>query len=309
MKKAVVFAYHDVGVRCLSVLLAAGLDIALVVTHEDDPDENIWFDSVAELARLNGIPVITPDTAKAPALLERVRDIAPDFIFSFYYRYMIGAELLGCAREAALNMHGSLLPHYRGRVPINWAIIHGETETGASLHHMEVKPDAGALVDQQAVPILPDDTALDVFHKVTWAAEVVLHRSLPGLLSGTAKAAPLDLAAGSYFGRRRPEDGRIMWDWPARQVHDLIRAVAPPYPGAFSDAGGHKLEFLGSHWVDEPAAHTGQAPCLYAQADRLYADCGDDRRIRITRLVVDGVEVDADAFRSRVGTEILSLGD
>ncbi len=156
-------------------------------------------------------------------------------MFSFYYRYMLDKAWLTLPRLGALNMHGSLLPKYRGRAPVHWAIIHGETATGASLHYMVEKPDAGALVDQQSVPILENDTALDVSLKVAAAAQEVLRRSLPLLVAGTAKARALDLAQGSYFGRRTPEDGRIDWRQGARQVHDLVRAVAPPFPGAFTE--------------------------------------------------------------------------
>ena len=193
MTRAVVFAYHDVGVRCLAVLLAQGVEVPLVVTHQDDPGENLWFESVARFARLRGIPVLAPEDPNRPELIDQVRALAPELIFSFYYRALLGDELLRCAARGALNMHGSLLPKYRGRAPVNWAIIKGERETGASLHYMERKPDAGALVDQQAVPILPDDTALEVFHKVTWAAELVLHRSLPLLVEGRAPRRPLRL--------------------------------------------------------------------------------------------------------------------
>ena len=157
--------------------------------------------------------------------------------------------------HGALNMHGSLLPKFRGRVPVNWAIIQGERQTGASLHYMELKPDAGDLVDQQAVPILPDDTAGQVFAKVTVAAEQVLDRSLPGLLLGSAPRKRLDLKAGSYYGRRRPEDGRIDWSQPAWSVHNLIRAVAPPYPGAYSTLAGKPLKLLGSHYPEIGRAH------------------------------------------------------
>ena len=108
-------------------------------------------------------------------------------------------------------MHGSLLPKYRGRAPVNWAVLHGERETGATLHYMTGKPDAGDIVAQQAVPILPDDTAREVFDKVTVAAEIVLDRALPALIAGTAPRRPNRLAQGSYFGGRQPEDGAIDW--------------------------------------------------------------------------------------------------
>src|SRR5581483_864422 len=175
----------------------------------------------------------------------------PDFLFSFYYRSMLKPPLLAVAARGALNMHGSLLPKYRGRVPVNWAVIRGERETGATLHYMVEKPDAGDIVDQQQVPILPDDTAGEVFNKVTVAAEMVLDRSLPRLIAGTAPRVPQDLSKGSYFGARKPEDGRIDWSQPARTVHDLVRGVAPPYPGAFADVAGRRLRVLRTVVVSE----------------------------------------------------------
>ena len=196
MTSAVVFAYHNVGVRCLSVLLAQGLRVALVVTHKDKPGENIWFDSVEALARKHALPAITPEDPNDAAVVARIRALAPDFLFSFYYRNMLGPELLALPRRGAYNMHGSLLPQYRGRVPVNWAVIMGETQTGATLHQMVAKPDAGGIVDQQAVSIGPDDTAAEVFGKVTEAAERVLARALPQLIAGTVRITPQDLGQG-----------------------------------------------------------------------------------------------------------------
>ena len=232
MTRAVVFAYHDVGCRCLGVLLDQGLEVPLVVTHSDDPKENLWFGSVAALSRARGIETITPGDPNTAEFVARVRGLKPDFLFSFYYRSMLGLALLAIPARGAYNMHGSLLPKYRGRAPVNWAVLHGETQTGATLHEMVEKPDAGRIVDQEAVPILPDDLAVDVFGKVTAAAERVLARSLPGLVDGSAVLRPQDLSRGSYFGGRKPEDGRIDWSQSAKRIHDLVRAVAPPYPGA-----------------------------------------------------------------------------
>jgi methionyl-tRNA formyltransferase len=213
-KRVVVFGYHNVGVRCLKVLLAAGVDVALVVTHEDNAAENIWFESMAALCQVEGIPTITPADANDPALLARVTALAPDMLLSFYYRNMLPASMLAIA--PAFNMHGSLLPAFRGRAPVNWAVLHGATEIGATLHEMTVKPDAGAIVAQTAVPILPDDTAYEVFGKVTVAAEQTLWHILPALLAGTAPRMHNDLSRGGYFGGRKPEDGRIDWMQPAR---------------------------------------------------------------------------------------------
>jgi methionyl-tRNA formyltransferase len=239
--RALVFAYHNVGVGCIKALLDAGIQIELVVTHADDPHENIWFASVAALCQERGIPYVQPEASDLLELLPQFQKIAPDYIFSFYYRYLISTAILDTARIAALNMHGSLLPKYRGRAPVNWAVLHGETETGASLHIMEAKPDAGDIVGQEAIPIDPDEDATAVFSKVSNAAVHVMQTALPALLEGRVPRTPNVLANGSYFGGRKPEDGRIHWNQSAKQVHDLIRAVAPPYPGAFTDWQGARM--------------------------------------------------------------------
>ena len=303
--RAVVFAYHDVGVRGLSVLLSLGIDVPLVVTHEDDPDETIWFGSVAGLAALNHIPTITPDDPNASDVVEQVRACEPDWIFSFYYRQMLSEDLLALPMRGAFNLHGSLLPHYRGRVPINWAVLHGERETGASLHRMEVKPDAGPLVDQEAVAILPNDTAYDVFQKVTNAAERVLLRSIPAMRDGRAVETPLDLSAGSYFGRRRPKDGCIDWSAPAWDVHNLIRAVAPPYPGAFFDADAVRVHVYGSYYRGEKAQSTGAR--IYWQDGSCWADCADGERICLTSIAIDGSSVGEKGFVKQFGETELKI--
>ncbi len=238
---AVVFAYHDVGVNCLKVLLAAGIQVDLVVTHQDDPNENVWFGSVANLCAEKNIPYIAPSANELVYLIPQLQSLAPDYIFSFYYRHMIAAELLACAKIAALNMHGSLLPKYRGRAPVNWAILHGETQTGATLHVMQAKPDAGDIVGQSSVQIGPDENATEVFAKVSEAAVQVIYQVLPELMLGKVPKKPNELEKGSYFGGRKPTDGKIHWNQTANQIHNLVRAVAPPYPGAFTDWQGQQM--------------------------------------------------------------------
>lgn len=287
--RAVVFAYHNVGVRCLKVLLARGIEVALVITHEDNPAETIWFESVAALCQEQGIPFIMPPDPKSPELLARIQAEQPDFIFSFYYRHMLPAALLALAKHGAYNMHGSLLPKYRGRVPINWAVLHGETETGATLHEMAAKPDAGAIVAQTSVPILPDDTAHEVFVKVTVAAEQTLWGVLPAMLAGHGPKLPNDLSKGSYFGGRKPEDGRIDWSQPAQAVYNLHRAVAPPYPGAWTIIGGRTI-VLGKARLS--ASVKPNLPQGLAVVDNcIFGICGDGRALLIQQLSADGKPV------------------
>ncbi|HJV65430.1 MAG TPA: formyltransferase [Geomonas sp.] len=236
----VVCAYHNVGYRCLQELIRQQADVALVFTHDDSPSEEIWFQSVRELAQQHGIPVMTSDV-NLNENVTLLKEIAPDLLLSFYYRNMIRNEVLEIPKLGALNLHGSYLPKYRGRVPVNWAVINGETETGATLHYMVTKPDAGDIVDQEKIAIDFTDTAFDVFNKVTEAAVKVITRSFPLLLSGQAPRIAMDLTRGSYFGGRKPADGLIDWQKSAVEIYNLIRGVTHPYPGAFSSLNGNKI--------------------------------------------------------------------
>jgi methionyl-tRNA formyltransferase len=303
---AVVFAYHDVGCRCLEVLLDQGVDVPLVVTHRDSPGENIWFGSVADLARERRIEVVMPDDPNAREFAGRIRALRPDFIFSFYYRLMLNPGLLAIPRRGAFNMHGSLLPKYRGRAPVNWAVLHGETQTGATLHEMVEKPDAGRIVDQEAVAILPDELAVDVFRKVTGAAERVLRRSLPKLIDGGAVLRPQGLSRGSYFGGRRPEDGRIDWSASAKRIHDLVRAVAPPYPGAFTQVEGGRLRVLRTRRCSKKIT-PAPSPFLYAEGGGCYAACADGEVLELLEVELDGRPFSAQEFATRIGDRRIPL--
>ncbi len=239
--RAVVLAYHDVGCVGLEELLAGGADVAAVITHEDDPGETIWFGSVAAVARSRNIPVFTPEDVNRPEWVERIRALRPSILFSFYYRRMIAPEILAIPPLGALNLHGSLLPKYRGRAPVNWVLVKGETETGVTLHYMTARPDAGDIVAQRRVPIGFEDTAADLFGKIVAASRDLLRDTLPRLRDGRAERVPQDLSRGSTFRGRRPEDGRIDWSRSAVEIHNLVRAVTRPYPGAFTFLCGAKL--------------------------------------------------------------------
>jgi methionyl-tRNA formyltransferase len=279
---AVVFAYHDVGVHCLKALLHAGIQIDLVITHQNDPNENIWFKSVTKLCEDQRITYITPNSNQLMDLVPRIQKLAPDYLFSFYYRHMIPAELLACAKVAALNMHGSLLPKYRGRAPVNWAILHGETQTGATLHIMETKPDAGDIVGQSTVSIGANETATDVFDKVSQAAISVINQVLPELLKGHIPRKLNNLTQGSYFGGRKPADGQILWHQTAQQVHNLVRAVAPPYPGAFTDwQGERRIVARTSLEGPFPRELDLQVSGIQVVDNQVFGVCGDQKAVVI----------------------------
>jgi methionyl-tRNA formyltransferase len=277
----------------LRVLHAGGVQVALVVTHRDHPGETLWFSRVADTAADLGLPVVYAEDLDPQALAAQVASAAPEVIFSFYFRSMLPSSILECARLGAFNMHGSLLPRFRGRAPTNWAVLKGATETGATLHRMVARPDAGTIVDQCAVPILPDDSARQVFDKVCVAAEVVLWRSLPAIAGGCAPEHANDLSQGSYFGGRKPEDGRIDWTRSAAEVYNLIRAVAPPYPGAFTDCAGRRLVVAEARRRIAPLSRPAAAAGLAVDDGRMVGVCGDGGLIDIRVLLEGGRSVDA----------------
>ncbi len=235
------FAYHTFGARALEALLAQGEQVVAVVTHPDDPSEGDWFESVADLARLHRLPLFTPASPNLPVIVETLRALAPDIVLSVWYRRLLGAELLALPRRAALNLHGSLLPKYRGRAPVNWVLVNGESRTGVTLHHMSAEADAGDIVAQEALDIDPEDTAATLYRRLVKVGVDLLLAAYSAVLAGTAGRRPQEHAQATLFPRRRPEDGRIEWSWPARRIANMIRAVTHPYPGAFVDDGAGPL--------------------------------------------------------------------
>ena len=286
------FGYSEVGHDCLELLLSRGDNVIALLTHEDNPDEKIWFKTPALAARGRGVPVHTPEKVGTPEWLDRIAQMRPDLILSVYYRNMISTKALALAPLGAFNMHGSLLPRYRGRAPINWAVLHGESSIGMTLHRMVRAPDAGNIVDQDGVDIGPRDTAEQAFRKVLPCARRVLGRQIDALLSGTAPETPQDESQATYFGGRKPEDGRIDWSRSARQVFNLVRAVTDPYPGAFSDVGPARLMVW---WAepDSPAAR-GRAgrPGEVLSVSPLVIATGDGA-LELTRTEWRGAKVPA----------------
>ncbi|WP_444437681.1 bifunctional UDP-4-amino-4-deoxy-L-arabinose formyltransferase/UDP-glucuronic acid oxidase ArnA [Pseudomonas sp. A6] len=286
--KTLVFAYHDIGCAGIEALLAAGYQIDAVFTHADDARENRFFGSVAQLCAQRGIPVHAPEDVNHPLWIARIRELQPQFIFSFYYRHLLGEELLACARRGAFNLHGSLLPRYRGRAPANWVLVNGESETGVTLHRMVKRPDAGAIIAQQRVAIDAEDTALSLHGKLREAAGELLDRLLPAMLEGDFVEREQDESQASYFGRRTPADGQLDWRRPAGELHNLVRAVTQPYPGAFAPVGERKLIVWQSKVVP---GNQGRPAGAVLGVEPLRIACGED-----SLEIVAGQQGDAGLF-------------
>jgi methionyl-tRNA formyltransferase len=253
--RIIVFGYHTIGYLCLQELIERSEEVSAVVTHRDDPGEHIWFDSVAELARSAGIAVFQPRNPNTSALVSLIRSLQPEIIFSFYYRRLLSKELLAIPPRGGINLHGSLLPKYRGRSPVNWVLVNGERQTGVTLHYMTEEADAGDIIAQRPVEITFADTALTLSRKVAQAALVLFQETFPLIKAGLAPRIPQDPAQATYYGGRRPEDGKIEWVRPALALYNLIRAVTAPYPGAFTWYQGKKLYV----WSSCPSAAPGES--------------------------------------------------
>ncbi len=271
--KAIVLAYHNIGCVGIEELLHAGIEIQAVFTHKDNPNENVWFRSVAELAARKNLPVFSPEDINHPLWVNRIKALNPDVIFSFYYRNMVGKDILAIPPQGCLNLHGSLLPKYRGRVPLNWALVNGETRTGVTLHYMTVQPDAGDIVAQREIAIDNDDTAKDLHLKAADAARELLKATLPQIKAGKAARTPQNEADATYYHGRKPADGLIDWTQSADAIRNLVRAVAMPYPGAFSYYAAKKYIF----WEVSKTANTVNAqPGTVISTDPLVIAAGQD---------------------------------
>lgn len=284
--KAVVFAYHDMGCQGIQALLNAGYEISAIFTHADNPAEKHFFGSVSRLAAEAGIPVFAPDDVNHPLWVERITAFAPDIIFSFYYRNLLCDNILHIAPMGAFNLHGSLLPKYRGRAPLNWALLNGEKETGVTLHRMVKRADAGAIVAQQRVNITPDDVALTLHHKLCQAARLMLEQMLPAIKRGEFHEIPQNEADATCFGRRTPEDSALDWNKPATMLHNLVRAVTDPWPGAFSYVGTQKFTVWSSRVASEPY---DARPGTVISVSPLRIACGDGALEIITGQAGDGI--------------------
>jgi UDP-4-amino-4-deoxy-L-arabinose formyltransferase/UDP-glucuronic acid dehydrogenase (UDP-4-keto-hexauronic acid decarboxylating) len=275
--KTVVFAYHNVGIVGLEALRNERFDVQAIFSHLDDPHENCWFGSVTEWAKKNQIPVFCPEQVNTSEWIESIRNLSPEVIFSFYYRHLLSRDILMIPSAGAFNLHGSLLPAYRGRAPVNWVLVNGEQRTGVTLHYMVEAPDAGDIVGQKEVLIEFEDTAYTLYQKLCVKAEELLAETLPLIKRGVAPRVAQNLKQGSYYGGRKPEDGRIDWNWPVMQIYNLIRAVTEPYPGAFTCLPEGKKLFV---WWAHPEKDNGPGGLVGAlefETNRVYARASDGR--------------------------------
>jgi UDP-4-amino-4-deoxy-L-arabinose formyltransferase/UDP-glucuronic acid dehydrogenase (UDP-4-keto-hexauronic acid decarboxylating) len=226
------------GTACLRRLLEAGARVVAVFGYPPSPSEQEVDEPVSEVARKNGIPYHDePDLRKKPAK-ELLRSLAPDVMLAVKWRRLFDAEGLAIPKHGTFIIHDSLLPHLRGAAPLNWALILGDQETGATLFRAVEAVDAGPIAAQIGIPITETDTAQTLEDKFVPVYAELAHRLARGLMAGDLPLREQEHAKATFGTWRVPEDGTIDWTWSAKRIHDFVRALAPPWPGAATKLDG-----------------------------------------------------------------------
>lgn len=263
--RAVLLGYQTWGRRSLEALLRRpGTSVALVVTHPDgeDPYERVWTDSIREPARAAGIDVVELGEGGDGALKALVETAEADVLVASNWRSLVAPDVLSLLPLGGINVHDALLPRYAGFAPLNWAIARGESEVGLSAHVMSPAIDLGDLIVQEVLPVGPDETAREVAERVFERVGPITVAALDRLATPGFVPTPQPRERSTMFHRRTLADSRIDWSRPAREVHDLVRAQADPYPNAFTTHEGRRLFVQRSRLPDRAYCGTpGRVAC------------------------------------------------
>lgn len=201
---------------------------------------NKYSVGIIDFAKNNNIPVFIGNPRKKdPSLF--LKQFKTDVIFSINYIFIVEENLLNHPSFYSVNLHGSLLPKYRGRTPHVWAIINGEKETGVTAHLMEDRCDTGDIILQKKIKIRKSFTGADVINVFKNIYPDIILELIEQIETGRIQQKKQDNSKATYFGRRTPEDGQIDWNWQKERIYNWVRAQAFPYPGAFSYINGEKM--------------------------------------------------------------------
>lgn len=244
---------HTVGVRALQAILEED-QVVGVVAHPPDPEDGVRYLSVHDYARAQGLSVVRM-AGRDPRLRHLAREAQPDLLWVTDYRYLLPQAVLSLAPLGAVNLHPSLLPRYRGRAPLNWAILNGERHLALTAHVVDEGPDCGDIIEQIRFELRADQDVGDALEILYPLYQQITRRVLHHFRTGQVPRRSQDERQATMFPRRRPEDGLIHWNQPAARVHNLIRAVTKPYPGAFTYCRKSKITIWKAR--PEPGLSTG----------------------------------------------------
>jgi len=230
---------HTVGVRVLEVL-AEKAELVGIVAHPEDAEDGVRYESVYEWATAHKIPAIR-GKATAAEVTDFIKQTKPDLLWVADYRYLLPSEILKLPKHGTINFHPSLLPKYRGRAPVNWAILKGEKEFGLTAHFIDEGMDTGDILAQEKFYLNDDEDIADALNKLYPLYQSITRNIVDKLKQGSLRPTKQDHTLATAYPARKPQDGLIDWSKSARDVLNLVRAVAAPYPGAYTHCNGTKL--------------------------------------------------------------------
>ncbi len=290
MSRVVLIGMEELGFRALETLIDLGVDLPLIVTVPDD-----WLAKIVaprmfdDLCAFHDLTLIKTTDVNTRKMVARIRDEKPDFIYVVGWSRLVSDEVIRAGRIGAIGFHGTRLPRHRGRAPIPWAILFGLTQTAMTMFHLTPGTDNGRIIDQEPVPIGPDDTATDVYAASCRAVETLIRRGHPRLEASDAPVLAQDERLADHWAGRKPIDGLIDWHTSAARLYDWVRALTRPFPGAFTYLEGKKL-FI---WAAQPASADGKfEPGLIVglENDGLVVGAGWGA-IRLTEIQFEGEPV------------------
>jgi methionyl-tRNA formyltransferase len=270
--RVVFLGNHTVGVRALQAI-SESAEVAGVVAHPPDPEDGVRYESVGSFAGQNGWKWIR-GKARTPEVHSFIEKAKPDLLWITDFRYLIPPEMIALAPLGAVNLHPSLLPRYRGRASINWAIIYGERKLGLTAHFVDEGMDTGDVIEQVSYEIRDDQDVGDCFDILNPLYASITRQVLSYFEGGGVPRVAQDHSLATSFPRRRPEDGLIDWTQSARSIHNLIRAVAAPYPGAFTILNGRSVTIWKARIANETASTSEPGRVIANQELGALVQCG-----------------------------------
>lgn len=276
---------HKLGGIALQSLISANKNIVGAVITDVD---NIWYSGVEEVCEKYKIPIYKEKNINSEEFINKVKQISPDLIVVVNFVQILKREIISIPKKGCINTHASLLPKYRGRAPLNWAILNGEKETGVTVHYIEDGIDTGDIVQQEKIYIKDSDYIADIMLKVEDVYSKIVLRACNLIEENRVVALKQDLSLGFYCGKRRKEDGEIKWcNQTVRQINNLVRAVSRPYPGAYFFIKGKKVIVWRSEILKENINNKGEeGKVLFINEKEIIVDCLDGV-IKITKFELD----------------------
>jgi methionyl-tRNA formyltransferase len=292
------------GIACLEVL--AHSDRHNVVYAMAQKGESGWYSSIGQIADELSVPNSIIENPNSPEFLEKLRGLSPELVVMCGYSKIVGADFRKIPKYGCINLHASALPFYRGAAPLNWALINGEREIGLSIYQVDKGIDTGPILAQTKFEVGFRDTIRDVSERVLEIYPEMLLRVCDDIELGRANPQPQDLNSGSYFTKRRSEDGRIIWNLMEDvQIHNLVRALSPPYPCAFfyRGSGGQKIKVLEADV--ERKEYRGISGRVAVKDDEGIVVIAKNRGVRLKRMeTIDGKEANLGGLKFRAGEDL-----